>query len=765
VEDARSLRNTVAIGLVSAAAMLFETAMVRVLSVVLWYHFAFLAISIAMLGFGVPGVWLAVRGNSPRILRAALLASAVALPGGLALVFSFGSSVPARAAFVSVVTLATMLALGTAVTSLLLGATGRGIARLYAADLVGAAIGALAVIPLMTVVPTPLIIAGAGLLPLVALVLVSPGSIGPAIAVAAVLAGAMAWGEPFRLRFAKEYDEPPELLYERWTPTARVTVFPDTFLHDGNAFGWGFGRRWDDEPLEQLWLEQDGSAGTPIARLRGPVADLRHLRFDVTNVGYEVRRPGSVCVIGAGGGRDILAALAAGATSVDAVEMNPFIVEVVSGEFAGFSGDPYHLPGVNAIVSEGRSYLKDSDRRYDLIQISLIDSWAATAAGAYALSENYLYTIEAYRTYLRRLTPDGMISTSRWWTGARRLEGIRLAHLAASALELEGVPEPNRHIAVVRSRGVATVLVSLRPFDDADRARLDRACEDRGFDRVWPDPPPPGDPISTVLAVGPGPFEDAGLDVSPPTDDRPFFFQPVGVFLGTGAGSLSNNEQAVVVLRWLMALVTGLGMALFGLPFVLRGRLERHPGFWRGSAYFATIGLAFMFVEIPLLQKAILFLGHPNRATAAVVTGMLLGAGIGSSLAARLSRHAALAFGFLPALAVLAGGFALDSLFRSTPDWSLWARMAATIGGSGAIGLFLGFALPSGMIRFDERDRAWFWAVNGFASVASSVFSLSLSMSLGFVRVGLLAVVLYLVAWLLIRGRDGAGVSIPPEAS
>src|ERR1044072_1945527 len=281
---------------------------------------------------------------------------------------------------------------------------------MYAADLVGATCGTLAVVPLLHVVPTPFLLGAAGALALLGVLLVDRSHRIAVLAGAVVLGGSLAWRERFQLHFTRGYSERAiRPLFEQWTPTARLTVFPWVFWINKpeNAFGWGMGAKYVPHPLQQLWLEQDGSAGTPITRYSGDPKQLEHLAWDVTSVGSQIFHPREVCVIGAGGGRDILTALSNGAQRVTAVEINPHTIQLVSGRFGDFSGDVYHLPGVRAVASEGRSFLTRSPDLFDMIQISLIDSWAATSAGAYALSENYLYTVEAYRLYWNRLAQHG----------------------------------------------------------------------------------------------------------------------------------------------------------------------------------------------------------------------------------------------------------------------------------------------------------------------------------------------------------------------
>ncbi|MGZ3477376.1 MAG: hypothetical protein ACXVCJ_22955, partial [Polyangiales bacterium] len=378
-----SRAHHVAIALVSCAVLLFEVLVTRVLSVVLWYHFVFLSISLAMLGLGAPGVWFALRGGDEesqrRVLRRSLLLGGALIPLSVFAIVKIGPVFREAMTFWVIVVLAPMLALGAAVVALLLSARGKAIGRMYGADLLGATLGTLLVFPLLSGLPTPQVVASLGLLPLVAVVLIDRSARKVALGIGVAIVASVAYGGPYRLRFTKMYVESTAPLYERWTPTARLAIFPSSFVlrDQGAAFGWGMGAKWQPKPLEQLWLEQDGSAGTPITKWDGTAA-LPHLMFDVTSAGYQVRHPEKVCIIGAGGGRDILTAIKSGATHIDAVELNPYTIEAVSKDFGAYSGDPYHRANVRAFAMEGRTFLSRVQRDYDVLQISLIDTWAAT---------------------------------------------------------------------------------------------------------------------------------------------------------------------------------------------------------------------------------------------------------------------------------------------------------------------------------------------------------------------------------------------------
>ncbi len=762
------------IALLACAVILYEVAIIRVLSVVLWYHFAFLSISLAMLGLGVPGVWYALRPPGDRSLAPPLIAAAVSIPVSVWAILQASRWLPPTegnglfVAFVVVCILVPMVSLGAGVCLLLLRARGREIGKMYGFDLLGAMVGTLLVLPLMFVVPTPLILAGAGFLPLVALALSRQHWV--ALPLGAVLATAMVVGAPFEVTFNKLYPEANlEHLFEKWTPTARITILPfSPFKRDQSVpWGWGYGVNYEPEPVEQWWIDQDGSAGTPIEQADEELEGLEHLFFDVTSVGYQLRPPKAVGIIGPGGGRDILTALKAGASEVDAVELNGAIVEALSlPSFREFTGDVYHRPGVNAIVSEGRSYFSRVESFYDLLQISLVDSWAATSAGAYALSENYLYTVEAFRQYYQRLGDNGLISISRFLAGAQQIEGTRVALLALEALRGLGVEEPRRHIAVVGGGRIGTLLVSRQAWSQDELQRLEGIASDRGFEVLWPSPEGTADDslVTRSIRQGPDMLEAYGVDLSPPTDDRPFFFQALSVLRAPSAevDGLGPNEFAVVMLRRVVVTMILLASALYFLPFLLAGRLERHDGFWRGSGYFAAIGLAFMLVELPWIQRFILFVGHPSYATTVVISAILLGASLGSMQAGRPARvGSAVRLAFLLPLSIVVTNFLLTPLFSLGMGWPLVVRCITGWLVLLPAGFFMGFAFPIGMRCFGDPDKAWFWAMNGVMSVVGSVLSLGLAMAMGFSNVVLIGSGAYVVAWLLLRAWASQGRTEP----
>ena len=756
--EATTLRRCLAVAAIGAALLLYEISITLITSATLYYHSVFLVLALAMLGIAAPGVWFTTRPPGERTLPRVLLISAATIPLSIVAIFHIGRLLAIgeddTAWGLPVLTMASlvvpMLSLGAALCLMLMRAPGRAVGTIYGSDLLGSTLGAVVAIPAMGVLSTPSLVALSGLLPTAAVFLIDPRSRRFALLVGLVICVSVAWGEPYQLRYNRVDVEDRDPLFERWTATARITVVPA--VADGGACdvaGWGWGTRHQPVLREQLFILQEGGAGTPMIRMEEWPTDVTYLLDDVTSAGLQVVRPARVCVIGAGGGRDILAALAAGATDIDAVELNPAIYEAVSQRFASFSGDPYSLPGVNGVVSEGRSFLTRSPGEYDTITVSLVDSWAATAAGAYSLSENYLYTLEALRLYWSRLSSRGVVSIARWFTPVRQFETTRLALMAVEALSREGVETPREHIAVISGSYVASVLISRVPFTKERVDTLTQVASERGFLVHWPIAAlTMGSEVTEALTSNPPPDDMAGHDLSPTTDDRPFFFHSVSIF-DWGSESVDFNDRAIGMLRTVLVLTTLLVLGLVLLPFVLRRGTGAVSA--AGTVYFASIGFAFMFVELSTIQRFILYLGHPSYATTAVIASLLAGAGLGAMAAARFPRPVVSTGIALIPVAVAVMVVTSEVMLEQTLGLALDRRLALTIMALAPTGFFLGLAFPAGMFTFEGRSRAWHWAINGAASVLGSVLSLVLAMRFGFAAVTWLGVVAYLMALLAWR--------------
>jgi hypothetical protein len=440
------------------------------------------------------------------------------------------------------------------------------------------------------------------------------------------------------------------------------------------------------------------------------------------------------------------------------VELNSHTVKIVSEIYGEFSGDIYHRPGVHAFASEGRSHLTHSSKRYDLIQISLTDSWAASAAGAFTLGENSLYTVEAFRLYLDRLSESGMISTSRWLS-----ELPRLLTLARAALLTEGVAEPERHMALFSAEGLGTLLLSKTPFSADDFARQEEVLLQRGFERLYP---LRGTPTlaSKIIEGHTADLRAAGLNMAPPTDDSPYFFQVVSPFTNPekvkeklpGLIGSELNFGSVLVLRQTLFAVLALALLFFVLPFgFARARPSSAPlgNLLRGCSYFAAIGTGFMLLENMLVQHSVLYLGHPSYAVSVVIAALLLGMGVGAGGSARIGVDGLIRGGWLAPVSVLALVYVLPQVFASTLGSPLAIRVGISCLFLVPLGAILGLFFPLGMLRFGDAGKPWFWAINGVFGVVAGVLSLVISMQWGFSVVGQISVAAYLLAWVLLLSR------------
>jgi SAM-dependent methyltransferase len=497
--------------------------------------------------------------------------------------------------------------------------------------------------------------------------------------------------------------------------------------------------------VRQLRIQIDATAGTVMTGFDGDLGALDHLGYDVTNLAHHLRSGARVLVIGVGGGRDVLAALRY-QRSVLGVEVNADLLEALNGRFGDFTGHLDRNPRVRFVNDEARSFVGRLDEPVDLIQVSLIDTWAATAAGAFVLTENALYTTEAWKVFLSRLSPTGLLSFSRWYEPGRPAETQRLLALAAEALRESGASDPLAHLALVtnlphpRERlGVATLIASPSPLSPADLATLRATAEELGF-TILLSPEQTSDPRLVALARGDVAGAGSAFDLSPPTDDRPFFFHtlPLGKAL---RGSLANlgddNARAVRVLAALLLISLCLTAFFLILPLAIGGqRVPRSA--WPWLLYFSAIGFGFMCVEISQMQRLIVFLGHPVYGLTVLLFSLLVSSGIGSALTPRIDCaeaarrqvwRLALLVAVLVAFGLVTPG--VIEAFRAEPTP---ARIAVAVALLAPIGLMLGMAFPVGLGAASLRHAPWtpwFWGLNGAASVCASVVALAIAISQG----------------------------------
>lgn len=754
--------------LVSAGVILWEVLLTRIYSVTLFYHFAFLSVSMALFGFTLGALYVFLRPDAlaleplrrrmARLALAAGLTMPVALGLQLVVPFHFqGGSAPLTYLLITAL-LSTLpfVPAGACITLALTRFQRAG--TLYGWDLAGAALGCGLVAPVLVGLGGP----GGALASGALVCLGAAGFYGRNARRAAPVAGALALGLLMlgganthggwlRVRYGHA-GRVPELLHEQWNAFSRVAVRRGS----DRPFGWGIHPdvRKTLPDVEQRWLEIDSGAGTPLTKFGGDLRDVAFLQNDITTLAHRLRPGGEALVIGAGGGRDVLAALALGQKRVVGVEVNPAVAQAVNGAFGEFTGHLDQRGDVKWVVDEARSWLARNPGRYDVLQASFVDTAAATAASAYAFTENGIYTVEAWTMFLARLKPRGVLTFSRFYFGSTTwpVEVYRTLALAAAALRASGVSDPARHVIVARVAGerdaIATVLVSPDPFDDADLARVETTCEAIKAEVAYSWRQVRDPPLARILTMSEEEL-DGGfpLDVTPPRDDRPFFFfhtRLKHVLRGDSKtfGGSAFNMPAVRLLGTLLVLALLLGGGLIVVP---AGWLIRQGTFHRGRSprvlmplYFAGIGLGFMFVEIGLIQRLSLFLGHPTYGFTVVLLGILLSAGAGSLASEPLADRWGIAC-MWKVLLVLVGALVLQDLLTAL-------ALQHAVGAATPVRLLLavlllappaflmGFGFPLGMRRVGQNDDprgAWLWAINGAASVVASVLAMVCSLELG----------------------------------
>ena len=791
--------------LLSAATLAFEVNLTRVFAVSQFYHFAFMTVSLALLGFGASGVLLSLAPGLARRPTRPL----PALSWGFALT-AVGSYVltqrvpfdsyrvfldPAQWAILALHYLALsvpFLCAGTAVGLMLMARPG-GIGRTYAANLVGSAAGCLLAVTAPAAVRAGGVVLLAGALAVLAGLAFTRRAPGRIIALGAVLLfllGAFnppAFLEvhlsPYKgLSYALRYPD-ARLVFRGWNGFSRVDVVEATPIR--SLPGQGF--TCIGAPPPQRGLFVDGDDLSPITRLRDPT-DLAPLTDCLlTALPYRLRPGAQVLVIDPRGGFDLWVALAEGAERVVAVEPNPLVVHAVRLQ-SDWTAVPYDHPRVDLAIEEGRSYLARSDPRYDVILLSLPATYHPVTSGAYSLAENYRETVEGFAAALDRLGEEGLLVVVRWLQTPPS-ESLRAFGLAVAALERVG-ENPAQSLVAVRSYNQMLILARRGPFTPQEVEQIRQFAADRSFDLVYV----PGIRPDEVNRFNVLPSPDyyrafTGLleaddrtawlvaypyDVSPPTDDRPFFghffrWSQVGEVMAM-AGHVwqpFGGAGYLVILGLLAVATTAAGVVVF-LPLVggRSGRLalRRERGVLARLIPFGFLGVAFLFVEIPLLQRFILFLGRPAYSMATVLGALLFFSGLGSLMSTRVRPgHATAVLALLVLAYRLVGWEGLEPLL----GMPLVARLAATVVGLAPLGFLMGIPFPTLLTRLQREAPAlvpWAWGVNGAVSVVASVLAALLALSWGLGTVLAIGAACYLGAWLTgwaIPSRPRVGV--PPS--
>jgi hypothetical protein len=763
-------RSLIGVGCIAAAILMVELALTRIFSVTMYYHFAFLAISIALFGLSASGVYAYVARSALNRHSTATVLTTHSLLFAASTVLALAALVRIRVGLnyshenlVKMIAIYTLAALpfftGGAVISLAITRLRHRVNVVYGADLIGAAAGCLLLLPLLNRFGAPGVVLLAAVFGGVAALLFSPPH---AVARTTVFA-ALAVGIPggLQLRGSAPFDvsntkghEGDTVLFSKWNSFSRVAVY------DRSHGDWSLSSKYTGSLPETRFMDIDSAASTPIVRFDGDLSKVEYLKYELTGLAYHLvgSDPFTALVIGPGGGRDLLTALVFGASRVDGVEVNPIIAnDVMLNHFRSFSGAIYENPKITIVVDDGRSFIRRSDQRYDIIQASLVDTWAATAAGAYTLTENTLYTKEAFEDYYDHLSDRGMLSITRWV-----FDGLRLVSLAQAACESRGCSAAD-HLAIVQQDRVATFLFKKTPFSPDQVARLRSTSAELGFTVLYAPGQTDGinDYARLVLANDRDAFYDSyHHDVTATTDNRPFFFHTTKIRdqFQTAFGRSMLFGNGLSALMTLMAIsLTFVTLFVVG-PLVWWSTEVRGTDWPRWLAYFGMLGAGFMLIEVALLQRFVLLLGHPVYSLTVTLFSVLLGTGLGSLIsrhigADRLRTRVQLVIVGIVAIAVL-GIVALPPIIRAAISASHAARIALTVVLIAPAGVLMGVPLPAG-IRLMTANHSilvpWAWGMNGALSVIGATLAVFIAMNWGFSATLLTGAAIYLAAAVLLH--------------
>jgi len=745
------------LALTSFSALLLELSLTRLFSVVLFYHFAFLAISIALLGLGAGGVFAyllktKLSARDTRWLAARLcLANSVIVLAVLEIVLHVPVALEVSGAnFLHLTVLYLAAAVPFFLTGLLFSVVfareSHRIPRLYGADLCGGALACLAVVFLLNWIGGPNTILFAGV------TMAAAGAVWAesrttcriaglfAIALVALIAANHS-GRLIDVVYAKGmFRDPDWVEFARWNALSRVEVD-----RQGQA--------------KAIVIDADASTyimNCDLAQWHGSEWE-RSLMSAPPALANVLRPRGEFAIIGPGGGVDVLRAVANGSPSVTGIEINPIIADtIMRGRYAEYAQHLYERPEVHLHVTDGRSYLRSTPQQFDVVQMTLVDTWASTAAGAFALSENNLYTVEAFREYFEHLKPDGMVAITRWEFRQPR-EALRVVSVAMQALHSLGVDNPAHNFIVAAQGafdedGIPVVVLAKKTAFTAEEESAVRVHFHR-YDELAPLylPSEPGHNAFSDLIASNDPYRFAqsyAYNVAPVIDNAPFFFFTLkaGQILQQGLRQAIDWKVNLGVLVLLLVLVISViaVIAFLVLPLALRGGRRRHSPL--PLLYFVAVGLGYILVEIAFIQRFVLFLGHPTYALTVVIFLLMLSSGAGSLFSRLWLPRTEMVW--VPLVLVIAT-LTFDLFFMPS-------RLAALVGlGLGyrflisavllvPLGFVMGMPFPTGLRALssarpavsEKRSGAdnaveWAWAMNAAASVLGSVLAIVIAIQFG----------------------------------
>jgi hypothetical protein len=790
--------------LLSAATLTFEINLTRLFSVAQFYHFAFMIVSIALLGFGASGTVLTIfpaLQNEQPIRRLGQLTFATGTSILIAFLLtnwlpfdSFSIAWDRRQVWILIlhyVTLAAPFFFSGMALGFLLSVFPQSAGMTYAINLFGSATGCI----IALIVPSYL--GGQGTVILSIALASMAGMISiphqqsirqPLLLATSVLflfslfdlglrlAGKSSFNflelrisQYKSLSYALQFPG-SQVIHRKWNAFSRIDIVRSGGIHSVPGLSYRY-----LQPLPSLdGLLVDGDDLSPILE---PSADSTFVAYLPNAVAFQLRPQSSVLILEPRGGLDIFTALALSSEGVTVTQINPLIVNAVP---------IYQEPRVQVYVESDRSYLRRAESKYDIIILSLTSSFHPVRSGAYTLAEDYRYTVESFQDVLAHLAPDGLLVATRWLQDPPS-EDLRLFALAVTALEKENA-DPRKQLVAFRGFNTATILLKNSSFTSAELSSIRSFLSERAFDLSYaPDIQPEETNKYNILPeskyyesyvslLNSNPreafYENYEYDVRPPTDNHPFFGhyfkwrqapQIIAEF-GQAWQPFGGAGYFVIVALLLLAII--LANVLILLPVALSKQANRNsksPFLARNLIYFGLLGFAFLFVEIPLLQRFILYLGNPAFAFTTVLFSLLFFSGWGSRLSERIPPRLSLA---LLVILIFTAPLLLPCFFSSTLGLPLSIRLGLTILLLSPMGFLMGVPFPAGIRlmrpsqsansenEVQDGEVAWVWAVNGASSVVASMLSALMALTFGFNGVLTLGALCYAGAWVMVWGWD-----------
>jgi len=791
--------------LISSALIAHEITLTRLFSITQWHHFAYMVISVALLGFGASGTLISLfRTFVLARFRKVYTISAWFYAASVILSYLVTQDIPFDPFLIVWDPRQSLYLFGYCgalfvpflLAAVCIGASfvryANSVNKLYFANMAGSGFGAVGILLVMYHVrPESLLLVISATAVCAAALWLVPTRKFAAAAICAVGFVPLAFihaGGGLELSVSQFKTLPAlmdlpdaRIVAQRWSPLGTIDVVSSPAIREAA----GMSLTCTDELPPQMALVVDADSVSAVTNYSGERSRLAYLDCLTSAAVYHAApakeaHDATVLVVGAGGGTDILVARYAGIHRIDALEVDPNVVSLMQDELRDFSCNVYGLPGVNVITSEARAFFDTTTRMYDVIQISLLDSFSASAAGVLALNESYLYTVEALRSYLDHLKPDGILSITRWLKMPPR-DNIKLFATAVEALESFPETSPAEHIIQLRGWKTCTTLIKRTPYDGAEIDAVIEFCRNHSFDLCYfPGIEPDIVNHYNVLErpflyeaakqlLGPDRHEyyRANLfNITPASDDRPYYFHffrwsslpELRRMLGTQW--VPFVEWGYVILLATLVIAVPLSAMIILLPLLwLRRPAHDKRSFVLVLAYFFALGAGYMFVEMVFIQKLARIMPHPIFALAATLTIFLVGSGLGGLMSVRIART--FRRPVLVAFACIAGALAfyvliVDIAIPSAEFASPIMKQLAACVIAFFLAFFMGIPFPTGLRRLSETSPEllpWAWGINGCASVLGPIVATCFSISLGFRAVMAISAVLYLTAALAARGN------------